>query len=291
MSLACTRCGDKNVRKSSLHSSDGLLRILFYAPYRCRVCHFRFWASSPLKPFLLAAILGFGTLGSWWLANREPTPAGRLTETAYGQVSTRAVSGDADAELQMGLRYAEGDGVIKNNKEAALWFEKAARHDKAEAQYRYGLALLQGRGVVQDYKAAFHWIEQPARRGHSQAQYSLGELYRYGTGTERDLARAYLWFNLAAAQGVDLATKARDSLVWQLKPEQIAAMQEEARRISRGEQPVAGAAKGSLRSSGEPAGVPPTGAAPRPPEGRASGGVPLAGAPKDAAKDPAPAAQ
>ena len=246
--------------------------MLFYTPYRCRKCHFRFWVSNPLKPFLLAGILGFGILGSWWLANREQTPVDRLTETAYGQVGTRASKGDADAELQMGLRYAEGDGVIKNDKEAALWFEKAARHNKAEAQYRYGLALLQGRGVVQDYKAAFHWIEQPARRGHSQAQYSLGELYRYGTGTERDIARAYLWFNLAAAQGVDLATKARDSLVWQLKPEQIAAMQEEARRISRGEQPVAGAA-------------------PRLPEGRASGGAPLAGGRKAAAKDPAPAAQ
>jgi TPR repeat protein len=85
---------------------------------------------------------------------------------------------------------------------------------------------------VQDYKAAFSWIEKPAQRGYARAQYSLGELYRYGTGTAPDKARAYLWFNLAAAQGVDAAAKARDSLVWQLKPEQIAAMQEEARRMS-----------------------------------------------------------
>jgi TPR repeat protein len=65
------------------------------------------------------------------------------------------------------------------------------------------------------------------------------ELYRYGTGTVIDKARAYLWFNLAAAQGVEAAAKARDSLVWQLKPEQIAAMQEEARRMSRHGQPGA----------------------------------------------------
>ena len=262
-----------NARKSSLHSSDGLSRMLFYTPYRCRECHFRFWVSNPLKPFLLAVILGFGIMGSWWLANSEGTPAGRSTDSAYGEVGVRASRGDGDAELQMGLRYAEGEGVVKNDKEAALWFEKAARHNNAEAQYRYGLALLQGRGVVQDYKAAFHWIEQPARRGHSQAQYNLGELYRYGTGIGRDPARAYLWFNLAAAQGLEPAAKARDSLVWQLKPEQIAAMQEEAHRISRGEHPVAGAAEGALRSSGEPA------------------GVPLAGVPKASAKDPAAAAQ
>jgi hypothetical protein len=87
---------------------------------------------------------------------------------------------------------------------------------------------------VQDYHAAFSWIEKPAQRGYAKAQYSLGELYRYGTGTAIDKARAYLWFNLAAAQGVEAAAKARDSLVWQLKPEQIAAMQEEARKMSLG---------------------------------------------------------
>ena len=122
--------------------------------------------------------------------------------------------------------------MIQNDKEAAKWFALAAKQGLAEAQYHYGLILLQGRGVVQDYKAAFSWIEKPAQRGYAKAQYSLGELYRYGTGTAVDKARAYLWFNLAAAQGVDAAAKARDSLVWQLKPEQIAAMQEEARRMS-----------------------------------------------------------
>jgi TPR repeat protein len=130
------------------------------------------------------------------------------------------------------LRYAEGDGVIQNDKEATKWFALAAKQGLAEAQYHYGLALLQGRGVVQDYQAAFSWIEKPAKRGYAKAQYSLGELYRFGTGTAVDKARAYLWFNLAAAQGMDAAAKARDSLVWQLKPEQIAAMQDEARQMS-----------------------------------------------------------
>ena len=129
--------------------------------------------------------------------------------------------------------------AIQNDKEAARWFALAAKQGLAEAQYQYGLVLLQGRGVVQDYKAAFGWIEKPAQRGYAKAQYSLGELYRYGTGTVIDKARAYLWFNLAAAQGVDAAAKARDSLVWQLKPEQIAAMQEEARRMSHAANPGA----------------------------------------------------
>jgi TPR repeat protein len=205
--------------------------MLLHTPLRCRECRHRFWIFNPLKPLLL--LVGAGALIAMtaWLALDQGAamPAAPVAEKLP---HTRADQGDAEAQLQLGMRYAEGDGVIQNDKEAAKWFALAAKQGLAEAQYHYGLALLQGRGVVQDYKAAFSWIEKPAQRGYAKAQYSLGELYRYGTGTAVDKARAYLWFNLAAAQGVDAAAKARDSLVWQLKPEQIAAMQEEARRIS-----------------------------------------------------------
>lgn len=251
MSQACPHCGDTRSRKSSLYLRDGLFKALFYTPYRCRECHHRFWVINPLKPVMLVLLAGLSVAAIGWLKQQGgvPTPS---PEAAYSQALERAHKGEAEAELQMGLRYAEGDGVIKNDKEAAKWLEKAARHGLAEAQYHYGLALLQGRGVVQDYKAAFHWIEQPAQRGHSQAQYSLAELYRYGTGTAMDKARAYLWYNLAAAQGVDAAAKARDSLVWQLKPEQLAAMQEEAHRISHG-QAVPDAAPASKPAAAQPA--------------------------------------
>ena len=233
MSKNCPQCGHASARKSTLHAADGISRALFYTSYRCRACRFRFWQVHPLKPVLLTGLVGLALFVGWWIPKGELV---RVTspsaESSYSQVATRAVRGDAEAELLMGLRYAEGNGVIKNEKEAALWLEKAARHGKADAQYRYGLALLEGRGVVQDYQAARYWIEQPARRGHSYAQHSLGELYRYGTGTAVDKAQAYLWFNLAAAQGVEKAAKARDSVVLQLKPEQLAAMQETARHMS-----------------------------------------------------------
>lgn len=235
MSKACPQCGHGSARASTLHASDGLVRALLYTPYRCRACRFRFWHINPLKPLLLLGLLGLAVFIGWWIPNSEVAPlASTSSETNYKQVAQRAARGDADAELMMGLRYADGSGVIKNEKEAARWFEKAARHGHAEAQYRYGLALLEGRGVVQDYKAAFHWIEQPAKRGYSPAQYALGELYRYGTGVPMDKAQAYLWFNLAAAQGVEKAAKARDSVAWQLKPEQLTAMQEAARQLSHG---------------------------------------------------------
>jgi hypothetical protein len=210
--------------------------MLLHTPLRCRECRHRFWVFSPFKPLLLLA--GVGALigiTAWLALDQNAVPA---TQVPTSLPHSRAAQGDAEAQLQLGARYAEGDGVIQNDKEAARWFALAAKQGLAEAQYQYGLALLRGRGVVQDYHAAFSWIEKPALRGYAKAQYSLGELYRYGTGTAIDKARAYLWFNLAAAQGVEAAAKARDSLVWQLKPGQIAAMQEEARRMSHAATPA-----------------------------------------------------
>jgi uncharacterized protein len=231
MSHVCPRCGSDDIRSGSLHSHDGVRHILLNTPLRCRTCRHRFWVFNPLKPLLLLSVVGALVGLTAWLAFDQPSL--RPPAPAHDSLShARAEQGDAEAQLQLGIRYAEGDGVIKNNKEAARWFELAAKQGLPEAQYRYGLALMQGRGVVQDYRAAFSWIEKPAQRGHAKAQYSLGELYRYGTGTPVDKAHAYLWYNLAAAQGVEAATKARDDLVLQLKPEQVTAMQAEARRIS-----------------------------------------------------------
>lgn len=206
--------------------------MLFSTPRRCRTCRQRFWTTNPYKPLLLLTAVGALVGITLWLA-LEDSPNMSASQAPNKLPHARAAQGDAKAQLQLGLRYVEGDGVIQNDKEAAKWFALAAKQGLLEAEYHYGLMLLKGRGVVQDYNAAFKWIEKPAKRGYAKAQYSLGELYRYGTGTAINKARAYMWFNLAAAQGVDAAAKARDGLVWQLKPEQIIEMQEEARQMTR----------------------------------------------------------
>lgn len=231
MPRTCPQCGSKQIRSSRLHAHDGVRHILMDTPLRCRDCRHHFWVFNPIKPVLLLLAVGALVGVTAWFTLEQPTvaPASRIADSLP---HARAAAGDADAQLKLGLRYAEGDGVIQNDKEATKWFALAAKQGQTEAQFHYGLALLKGRGVVQDYRAAFNWIEKAAKRGYPRAQYDLGELYRYGTGTAVDKPRAYLWFNLAAAQGVEAAAKARDSLVWQLKPEQLTAMQAEAQRMS-----------------------------------------------------------
>jgi uncharacterized protein len=234
---ACPQCGNEKTRRSSMHTSDGLLKRLFGKFYRCSTCRYRFWVIDPMRLVYCTGTLFLllPVLGAVWMAYYQEPKVGSPVETVYkDQIKDLAEKGDPEAELKMALRHTSTARGIKDDRIAVQWFEKAARHDQIEAQYRYGLALLEGRGVVQDYKTAFYWLEKAARLGQAQAQATLGEMYHSGIAINGDIQRAYLWFNLAAAQGVESAVSSRDLVVKLLTPNQIAALQEEAIRISRG---------------------------------------------------------
>jgi len=234
---ACPRCGNKKTGRSSKKINDGLLKILFCKFYRCQECRYRFSVMSPLRLVFFTGImlLLIPVFGALWMTFNQGTEVVSPVETvSYDQIKSLAEKGDAEAELKMGLRSTSVAWGVKDDRIAAQWFEKAARHNQVEAQYRYGLALLEGQGLVQDYKTAFYWLEKAAQQGHAQAQSTLGEMYHAGIAIHIDIERAYLWFNLAAAQGMQSAASSRDLVVKLLTPNQIAALQEEAIRISRG---------------------------------------------------------
>jgi len=234
---ACPRCGNGRTRRSPKHTSDRLLNILFFKAYRCQACRYRFWVMNPLRLFLFAGLmlLLIPIFGAVWMSIHQQPAVATIAQTVFNdQIKSLAEKGDTEAELQMGLRHTSTAWGIKNDKIAVQWFEKAAQHGQVEAQYRYGLALLNGQGVVQDYKTAFYWLEKAAQQGQAQAQSNLGDMYYAGIAINKDIERAYLWFNLAAAQGVESAATNRDIVVKLLAPNQIAALQEEAGRISRG---------------------------------------------------------
>lgn len=236
VTLACPRCGNERIRRSSKRVSDGSLNILFYKAYRCQACRFRFWIINPLRLFVFIGIIIILTslFGALWMTFKQGSGAANHVETvSQDEIKSLAEKGNADAELQMGLRHTSIAWGVKDDKLAVQWFEKAAQHNQIEAQYRYGMALLEGRGAVQDYKTAFYWLEKAATKGHAQAQSALGEMYNAGIAVKGDAERAYLWFNLAAAQGEASAAAARDIVVKLLTSDQITAMQQEASRISR----------------------------------------------------------
>lgn len=110
-------------------------------------------------------------------------------------------SGDASAQTQLGIIYAEGDGTTRNYKKARNWFELAGKQNYADAEYNLGVMYGNGDGVTRDKEKARHWFEKAAVHGNISARYSLGVIYSQDTDTPRDLVRAEFWFIRAAEEG------------------------------------------------------------------------------------------
>ena len=149
-------------------------------------------------------------------------------EVALQNLTAMAESGDAEAQLNLGWIYHDGEAVSEDSAIAAQWFRRAAEQGLADAQFWVGWMHDIGEGVPKDFAAAVTWYRRAAEQGDTDAQYNLGLKYRDGSGASKDLVAALMWLNLAASQGGPFAEKSRDDLEKAMTPAQIA----EARKLS-----------------------------------------------------------
>ena len=88
-----------------------------------------------------------------------PVPSTPAIETAsFAQLQQMAQKGDSAAANAVGLRYATGDGIRLDEKEAVRWFTKAAEQGNVAAQSKLGSIYLSGRGTPPDFKQAYFWM-------------------------------------------------------------------------------------------------------------------------------------
>eukprot|EP01052_Picozoa_sp_SAG31_P015483 SAG31_NODE_996_length_10492_cov_4.648802_7_plen_238_part_00 len=104
------------------------------------------------------------------------------------------------AQSDLGVCYADDDGVAKDEAEAVRWFRKAAEQGHSDAQAMLGLCYDNGSGVAKDEAEAVRWYRKAAEQGDSDAQYSLGVCYDNGSGVAKDEAEAVRWYRKAAEQ-------------------------------------------------------------------------------------------
>lgn len=116
-------------------------------------------------------------------------------------LKTRAEQGDPEAQLDLGSKYFNGQGVLKNLATAASWFRKAAEQKNSRAQTLLGRMLLQGKGVEQDADEAASLLLKAAEQGSSVAQVYLAILNINGVGVPQDYAEAMKWYDKAIEQG------------------------------------------------------------------------------------------
>ena len=89
---------------------------------------------------------------------------------------------------------------------------QAAEQGDATAQYNLGVMYANGRGVPKDDTEAVRWYRLAAEQGQADAQYGLGIMYATGRGVLKDSVLAHMWSNIASANGDEAARKQRDNL-------------------------------------------------------------------------------
>jgi hypothetical protein len=117
----------------------------------------------------------------------------------------RAKAGDAAAQYDIGVLYAQGSGLVQDYASAASWFHAAAAQGIVDAQYNLGVLYERGLGVAANPIDAVNWYRSAADQNNAAAQYNLAIAYTEGRGTEQDLAAAARWYKRAAQRGLALA--------------------------------------------------------------------------------------
>jgi len=143
-------------------------------------------------------------------------------------IARSATSGNAVAEYWLGSLYQHGRGVAADPAQSLSWFEKSAAQGNRKAMHNLAIAYADGRGVAKDFMVAARWFTQAAQLGYVDSQFNLAVLYERGDGVPQSLLDAYKWYSIAAAQG-DTESKARmDAIATQLSADDLAAAQKAA---------------------------------------------------------------
>jgi len=137
--------------------------------------------------------------------------------------------GDADAQYELGIMYANGQGVLQDYTEAVRWYRKAVEQGNARGQNGLGVLYSFGWGVRQDYAEAVKWYRKAAEQGNDSGQFNLSTMYENGYGVLQDYLKAHMWANLAGSNGNMEAIKSRDRIAGSMIPTQITEAQRRAR--------------------------------------------------------------
>ncbi|MEO8332303.1 MAG: tetratricopeptide repeat protein [Gallionella sp.] len=135
-----------------------------------------------------------------------------------------AAAGCGDRSQKDAASYQEGvDAYSQGNFSVALEKLKTpAEHGNPKAQFYLGLMYRQGNGVAQNDKEAAIWWSKAAEQGNMEAQENLGLIYAKGLGVERDWVQADKWFSIAAASGKETAVNNKKTVELHMQPEGIA---------------------------------------------------------------------
>jgi TPR repeat protein len=155
------------------------------------------------------------------MSDQHPLPL-RFTSTLVLSMVCLAVPAWADYQAGMNA-YNSGDHAT-----ALREWRTLAEQGDADAQVNLGVLYDNGQGVPKDYKTAVYWFRLSANQGNAMAQSKLGLMYERGNGVPQDVVLAQKWYILGAANGDKQGAELRDALAKQMTPAQIFQAQQRA---------------------------------------------------------------
>lgn len=136
-------------------------------------------------------------------AQTEDETARRNSELRL--LRARAVKGNVEAQLKLGKMHFKGEGIPRNDDEAAIWIRKAALQGNAEAQYYLAVFYANGLGVSKDQNEAVKWARASADQGYVAATSLIGTYHEQGEILPKNDASAVAAYRKAAEQGFGIA--------------------------------------------------------------------------------------
>jgi len=124
-----------------------------------------------------------------------------LRPEALGLLRQAAALGDTRAMVDLGESYRDGDGVIKDDSQAAHWFRLAAEAGNAVGMLYLGYMYQEGDGVAKSDSEAVKWFQKAADRGNSSGFYNLATKYERGEGVNMSLQTALELYQKSAQMG------------------------------------------------------------------------------------------
>ena len=139
------------------------------------------------KTLLTTALLGASVFSfhstAWAIEQSQMTQVAQLYKqkdfkAMLAIIQPLAEQGDADAQVNLGAMYAQGQGVKQDDVEAVKWYHKSAEQGDAGAQFLLGVSYFFGKGVQVNKALAKEWFGKACDNGHQDGCEYYGKLNR-----------------------------------------------------------------------------------------------------------------